>query len=159
MGENLSRRGVIAGIAGLASGALAAEPAFAGHPGERAFAADPRARPGRRPNILVILGDDLGWADLSSFGSTHISTPHLDELARGGVEAHLTPTEFDLLVHLAARPGAVHDRDALLARVWGWADATGTRTVDSHVKALRRKLGADLIRTVHGVGYALEVAK
>ena len=43
--------------------------------------------------------------------------------------------------------------------VWGWADGTGTRTVDSHIKALRRKLGADLIRTVHGVGYALEVPR
>ena len=47
-------------------------------------------------------------------------------------------------------------REQLLAEVWGWPDASGTRTVDSHVKALRRKLGADLIRTVHGVGYALE---
>jgi DNA-binding response OmpR family regulator len=62
-------------------------------------------------------------------------------------------------VHLAGRPGTVFNRDALLAHVWGWADATGTRTVDSHVKALRRKLGADLIRTVHGVGYALEVPR
>jgi DNA-binding response OmpR family regulator len=75
---------------------------------------------------------------------------------RAGVEAHLTPTEFDLLVHLARRPRAVLARERLLAEVWGWADASGTRTVDSHVKALRRKLGADLIRTVHGVGYALE---
>ena len=50
-------------------------------------------------------------------------------------------------------------RERLLAEVWGWADASGTRTVDSHVKALRRKLGADLIRTVHGVGYALEAQR
>jgi DNA-binding response OmpR family regulator len=77
---------------------------------------------------------------------------------RAGVEAHLTPTEFDLLVHLAGRPRTVLARERLLAEVWGWADGCGTRTVDSHVKALRRKLGADLIRTVHGVGYALEVA-
>jgi DNA-binding response OmpR family regulator len=75
---------------------------------------------------------------------------------RAGVEAHLTPTEFDLLVHLARRPRVVLPRERLLAEVWGWADVSGTRTVDSHVKALRRKLGADLIRTVHGVGYALE---
>ena len=59
--------------------------------------------------------------------------------------------------HLASRPRAVLPRERLLAEVWGWADASGTRTVDSHIKALRRKLGADLIRTVHGVGYALEV--
>jgi DNA-binding response OmpR family regulator len=76
---------------------------------------------------------------------------------RAGEEVHLTPTEFDLLVHLAGRPRAVLPRERLLAEVWGWADGFGTRTVDSHVKALRRKLGADLIRTVHGVGYALEV--
>jgi DNA-binding response OmpR family regulator len=78
---------------------------------------------------------------------------------RGGVEAHLTPTEFDLLVHLAAHPRTVLPRERLLADVWGWADASGTRTVDSHIKGLRRKLGSDLIRTVHGVGYALEVAR
>ncbi len=76
---------------------------------------------------------------------------------RAGVEVHLTPTEFDLLVHLAGRPRTVLPRERLLAEVWGWADTSGTRTVDSHVKALRRKLGADLIRTVHGVGYALDV--
>jgi DNA-binding response OmpR family regulator len=78
---------------------------------------------------------------------------------RAGREAHLTPTEFDLLVHLAGRPRTVLPRERLLADVWGWADASGTRTVDSHIKGLRRKLGADLIRTVHGVGYALEVAR
>jgi DNA-binding response OmpR family regulator len=76
-----------------------------------------------------------------------------------GELAHLTPIEFDLLVHLAGQPRTVLPREALLARVWGWADAGGTRTVDSHVKAIRRKLGADLIRTVHGVGYALEVPR
>ncbi|HEX5594831.1 MAG TPA: response regulator transcription factor [Micromonosporaceae bacterium] len=76
---------------------------------------------------------------------------------RNGVEVHLTPTEFDLLVHLAGRPRAVLSRERLLTEVWGWTESYGTRTVDSHVKALRRKLGADVIRTVHGVGYALEV--
>ncbi|HEX6968156.1 MAG TPA: response regulator transcription factor [Micromonosporaceae bacterium] len=76
---------------------------------------------------------------------------------RNGVQVHLTPTEFDLLVHLASRPRAVLSRERLLADVWGWPEGAGTRTVDSHIKGLRRKLGADLIRTVHGVGYALEV--
>jgi DNA-binding response OmpR family regulator len=77
---------------------------------------------------------------------------------RGGQEVHLTPTEFDLLLALAASPRTVLTRERLLAEVWDWVDASGTRTVDSHVKALRRKLGSDLIRTVHGVGYALEPA-
>jgi DNA-binding response OmpR family regulator len=74
----------------------------------------------------------------------------------GGAEVHLTPTEFDLLGCLAANPDTVHTREQLMAEVWGWADAPSTRTLDSHVKSLRRKLGAELVRTVHGVGYALK---
>ena len=73
-----------------------------------------------------------------------------------GDEVHLTPTEFDLLLCLAAAPGVVLTREHLYAQVWGWSGASGTRTVDSHVKALRAKIGADRVRTVHGVGYALE---
>ena len=73
-----------------------------------------------------------------------------------GDEVHLTPTEFDLLLCLAAAPGVVLTREHLYAQVWGWPGASGTRTVDSHVKALRAKIGADRVRTVHGVGYALE---
>ncbi|OXM99361.1 response regulator transcription factor [Bifidobacterium vansinderenii] len=73
-----------------------------------------------------------------------------------GREVHLTPTEFDLLATLARRPKSVLTREKLLEEVWDWVDASGTRTVDSHVKALRHKLGPELIRTVHGVGYAFE---
>ena len=75
-----------------------------------------------------------------------------------GATIELTPTEFELLAVLAARPGTVHTREQLLAEVWGWRDGSGTRTVDSHVRGLRRKLGPEWLRTVHGVGYALEVA-
>ena len=80
-------------------------------------------------------------------------------VSRSGEPVHLTPTEFDLLVTLASSPRTVLTRERLLAEVWDWVDASGTRTVDSHVKALRRKLGAHLIRTVHGVGYAFEPAE
>jgi DNA-binding response OmpR family regulator len=80
-------------------------------------------------------------------------------VARAGVAAQLTPIEFDLLVHFARRPRVVQPRERLLSEVWDWdvhGTSAATRAVDSHIKALRRKLGADLIRTVHGVGYALE---
>ncbi len=74
-----------------------------------------------------------------------------------GTEVHLTPTEFDLLQARAAAPGHVLTRERLLARVWGWEGGAGaTRTVDSHVRSLRAKVGADRVRTAHGVGYALE---
>jgi DNA-binding response OmpR family regulator len=69
-------------------------------------------------------------------------------------DIHLTPTEFDLLSHMAQSPSRVFTREQLLAQVWGYHDGGGARTVDSHVRALRRKLGNDVVRTVHGVGYA-----
>ncbi|GAA2441702.1 response regulator transcription factor [Actinomadura vinacea] len=83
--------------------------------------------------------------------------PKARRVRRDGREVHLTPTEFELLGCLARNQGTVLTRAVLLEQVWDWADASGTRAVDSHVKALRRKLGADLIRTVHGVGYCLEI--
>lgn len=95
---------------------------------------------GRRPLLLGVLRVD----------------PAARRVWRDDAEVHLTPTEFDLLVCLAANPGAVVTRDKLMAEVWGWPGASGTRTVDSHVKGLRARIGADLVRTVHGVGYALE---
>jgi DNA-binding response OmpR family regulator len=76
-----------------------------------------------------------------------------------GGEVHLTATELDLLRCLMERPGVVHSREQLLRQVWGWRDGSSTRTVDTHVAALRRKVGSDRIRTVHGVGYAAEVQR
>jgi len=82
--------------------------------------------------------------------------PAARRVRQGSDEVHLTPTEFDLLYALAIRPGNVMSRERLLTEVWGYRDGLGARTVDSHVRALRRKLGSDLIRTVHGIGYAIE---
>ena len=81
--------------------------------------------------------------------------PERREVRRDGRLVHLTPTEFDLLHRLAQRRGVVFSRESLLEDVWGYADgSTGGRTVDSHVAAIRRKLGADVLRTVQGIGYA-----
>jgi DNA-binding response OmpR family regulator len=81
--------------------------------------------------------------------------PERREVRRDGWLVHLTPTEFDLLHRLALRPGVVFSREQLLEEVWGYADGSaGGRTVDSHVAAVRRKLGADVLRTVQGIGYA-----
>ncbi|EHN11083.1 Transcriptional regulatory protein [Patulibacter medicamentivorans] len=76
-------------------------------------------------------------------------------LLHDGEQVALTPTELDLLATLAARPGRAFTRDELLAQVWEWRTGGSTRTVDSHVAALRRKLGAGVVRTVTGHGYAL----
>lgn len=82
--------------------------------------------------------------------------PGTRRVQRRGSAVHLTPIEFDLLHRMASRPGTVFTREQLLFDVWGYRDSAGARTVDSHVAALRRKLGSGILRTVHGVGYAVE---
>ncbi len=82
--------------------------------------------------------------------------PATRRVTRDGREAHLTPTEFELLHRLAQSPHVVFARARLLEQVWGQRVAAGERTVDSHVRSIRRKLGPGVIRTVHGVGYALD---
>jgi two-component system phosphate regulon response regulator PhoB len=72
-----------------------------------------------------------------------------------GEEVILTAKEFELLRCLMSRPGRVLTRDALLEQVWGADIAVTSRTIDTHLKRLREKLGAagGLIETVRGVGY------
>lgn len=74
-----------------------------------------------------------------------------------GEPVALTATEYQLLLYLAERVGRLQSRDALLQRVWGYEGQLNTRTVDTHVKRLRQKLGdaGVLIETVHGFGYQL----
>ena len=74
-------------------------------------------------------------------------------MARGDYGRRVRATSRDEVGELAR---AFNAMAAELADVWGWRDGSGQRTVDSHVRGLRRKLGSDLVRTVHGVGYALE---
>jgi DNA-binding response OmpR family regulator len=89
---------------------------------------------------------------------------HMDEreATYDGRPLPLTKTELDLLAVLAGAPGRVFSRTQLVARVWGEGHALTERTVDSHVKLLRRKLegvGApgSLVTSVHGVGFKLAV--
>ena len=72
-----------------------------------------------------------------------------------GENINLTALEFKLLKHLLNRKGRVQTRDQLLGDVWGYSSEVTTRTVDTHIKRLREKLGkpGDLIQTIRGVGY------
>src|SRR5512138_3790477 len=74
-----------------------------------------------------------------------------------GAEIQLTPLEFRLLTTFMARRGRVQSREQLLEDVWEMSSEVETRTVDTHVKRLREKLGSgrDLLETVRGVGYRL----
>jgi two-component system phosphate regulon response regulator PhoB len=81
-------------------------------------------------------------------------------VARGGEPVRLAPTEFRLLRHLMEHPGRVFSREQLLDAVWGREIYVEPRTVDVHVRRLRKTLNAggkrDIIRTVRAAGYALD---
>jgi two-component system response regulator BaeR len=84
------------------------------------------------------------------------------QVSLDGKALDLTPVEFRLIAVLAAAPGKVFSRDALLERIYADHRVVTDRTVDAHVKNLRRKLdeirpGADLVRSIYGVGYKLEL--
>ena len=97
--------------------------------------------------------DLLRYADLEVDLAAH-------RVRRGGKEVHLGPTEFRLLRHFMQRPGRVFSREQLLDAVWGRDIYVEQRTVDVHIRRLRRALNdedrADLIRTVRAAGYALD---
>lgn len=79
---------------------------------------------------------------------------------RGGDRVHLGPTEFRLLRHFMERPGRVFSREQLLDAVWGRDVYVETRTVDVHIRRLRKALNdgdrPDVIRTVRSAGYSLD---
>ena len=105
-----------------------------------------RARPASGAEVLR-------FADLSLDLSAH-------RVSRGSEPVHLGPTEFRLLRFLLERPGRVFSREQLLDAVWGRDAEVELRTVDVHIRRLRKALNVnhkpDLIRTVRAAGYALD---
>jgi len=98
-------------------------------------------------------------------GTLEFETVTLDlaahRVTRAGRNVHLGPTEFRLLRYLMQNPGSVFSREALLNAVWGPDIYVEPRTVDVHIRRLRKALNGegevDLIRTVRAAGYALDV--
>jgi two-component system alkaline phosphatase synthesis response regulator PhoP len=106
-------------------------------------------------------GTREAWAPRTElrFGSFRVR-PAAREVYRDEVPVVLRPREFDLLLTLLQRPGVVCTRDWLLEQVWGYAPDVVSRTVDTHIGSLRRKLrigdeGPGTIETQRGVGYRL----
>ncbi len=124
----------------------AVQPARAGRAAARGDAPRPAER--RRGDIAVWRG--RRWI------SPRIASRASDK------PIHLGPTEFRLLRHLMQHPGRVFSREQLLDAVWGHDVYVEARTVDVHIRRLRKALnadgGADLVRTVRSAGYALDLA-
>ena len=107
-----------------------------------------RARPAASAEVL-------NFGDVALDLSAH-------RVSRGGEPVHLGPTEFRLLRFLLERPGRVFSREQLLDAVWGRDAEVELRTVDVHIRRLRKALNAggqaDLVRTVRAAGYALDAS-
>jgi two-component system phosphate regulon response regulator PhoB len=105
-----------------------------------------RAQPDPADNVLR-------YADVAMDLTAH-------RVSRGSKPVHLGPTEFRLLRHFLQHPGRVFSREQLLDRVWGHDAELEIRTVDVHIRRLRKALNgagaSDLLRTVRSVGYALD---
>jgi two-component system phosphate regulon response regulator PhoB len=105
-----------------------------------------RIRPG-------LAGEQLSYADLEMDVAAH-------KVRRGGKPVPLGPTEFRLLKHFLEHPGRVFSRDRLLDAVWAHDPDIDDRTVDVHIRRLRKALNAggraDVIRTVRSAGYSLD---
>lgn len=105
-----------------------------------------RVRPG-------LAGERLSYADIEMDTASH-------RVRRGGSPIMLGPTEFRLLKHFLEHPGRVFSRERLLDSVWGRDSDIEPRTVDVHIRRLRKAINVadapDLIRTVRSAGYALD---
>jgi two-component system response regulator QseB len=94
-----------------------------------------------------------GRADpILAYGAIELD-PASHETRVRGQPVSLSAREFALLQALLARPGAVLSRAQLEAKLYGWSDSVESNAVEVHIHALRKKLGADLIRNVRGVGW------
>ena len=76
-----------------------------------------------------------------------------------GMDINISPKEFELLNYLILNSGIALNREKILADVWDFAYDGDYRTVDTHIKTLRKKIGAEHITTVRGIGYKFEVDK
>ncbi|HEX4389628.1 MAG TPA: response regulator [Steroidobacteraceae bacterium] len=84
--------------------------------------------------------------------------PAAHRVTRDGADVALSPREFALLQLLMERPGTILSRAQLEERLYGWGEEVESNAVEVHVHGLRKKLGADFIRTVRGVGYRVRPA-
>lgn len=106
--------------------------------------------------IRVQLRQEEAPAEVQITGGIRINLA-LRKVFLNSQETQLTRKEFDLLVFLAQSGNQVFTREELLNRIWGFENYPTTRTVDTHVLQIRNKLGAQVIETVHGIGYRVKV--
>ena len=110
----------------------------------------------RRTEMIKIAIENYS-DEIINIGNLIIDKPSR-KITLNNQDISLRPREYDLLLHMASNPGRVFTRDQLLQQVWGYEYTGDTRTIDVHVRWLRRKIEKDpsnpiLLQTIRGVGY------
>ena len=110
----------------------------------------------RRTEMIKIARENYS-DEIINIGNLIIDKPSR-KITLNNQDISLRPREYDLLLHMASNPGRVFTRDQLLQQVWGYEYTGDTRTIDVHVRWLRRKIEKDpsnpiLLQTIRGVGY------
>lgn len=108
------------------------------------------------PKLLVAKVKALLRRDGKIVDKTYLIDTSKREVKLGDVILELTPKEYDLLYFFIENKGLALSREKILNSVWGWDYFGDSRTVDTHIKRLRKKIGDNFIQTVRGFGYKFE---
>ena len=116
----------------------------------------------RKPfSLEVLLVRVNNLLNISAKGVIQISNIIINEQSRNvevaGNDIKLSPKEYDLLMYLYRNKNIAVDRDKILNDVWNFSYYGDDRTVDTHIKSLRKKIGQDIIETIRGIGYMLKI--
>ena len=116
----------------------------------------------RKPfSLEVLLVRVNKLLNISAKGVIQISNIIINEQSRNvevaGNDIKLSPKEYDLLMYLYRNKNIAVDRDKILNDVWNFSYYGDNRTVDTHIKSLRKKIGQDIIETIRGIGYMLKI--
>ena len=116
----------------------------------------------RKPfSLEVLLVRVNKLLNISAKGVIQISNIIINEQSRNvevaGNDIKLSPKEYDLLMYLYRNKNIAVDRDKILNDVWNFSYYGDDRTVDTHIKSLRKKIGQDIIETIRGIGYMLKI--
>ena len=116
----------------------------------------------RKPfSLEVLLVRVNKLLNISAKGVIQISNIIINEQSRNvevaGNDIKLSPKEYDLLMYLYRNKNIAVDRDKILNDVWNFSYYGDDRTVDTHIKSLRKKNGQDIIETIRGIGYMLKI--
>ena len=116
----------------------------------------PFSMPELSARVRALLRRSFGRADTTLHAGELELNPQTREVRLGGKSVALSQRELALLEHLMQRPGAIVSKTSLEGSIYAWGEEVESNTIEVHISNLRKKLGADRIITIRGVGYRID---